>query len=257
MDAASLRQWIAELDARIESSAVPASGELHIWLVPLQAPELLAHHRHTLAPDELARAARFRFERDATRFIMARGWLRRILGAATGTRPSAVAFSYGLQGRPDFSDALRKSDVSFNVSHSAELAAIAVSAGHRVGIDIEEIREQIELEPIVKSHFSERERAEVLSLDSRSRIETFHRIWTRKEAYLKAIGEGVSRGLQNFTVSAAARRPALIEDRVDPAAPGRWFLFDLTISARFSGAVATEGNPLLQRVFGHGGAKSL
>ena len=146
MDAASLRHWIAELDAHLESGTVPARGELHIWLVPLHAPELVAHHRHTLAPDELARAARFRFERDATRFIMARGWLRRILGAAAGARPSAVAFTYGPHGRPDFSDALRKSGVSFNVSHSAELAAIAVSAGHRVGIDIEEIRGQIELE---------------------------------------------------------------------------------------------------------------
>jgi 4'-phosphopantetheinyl transferase len=151
----------------------------------------LDHARHdqpsllqSLSPDERARAARFRFERDRRRFVAGRGALREILGEALGRPPSSIAFAYGPQGKPR----LAADEIQFNVSHSEGLGLIAVAGDRRVGVDIERVRAKGSGMDVAKRFFSRAEVATLRALPRGLRTEAFFACWTRKEAYIKARG---------------------------------------------------------------------
>lgn len=196
----------------------------------------------TLAPDENARAARFVFERDRRRFATARGLLRQILGDATGIAPARLAFRYGTRGKPSLADAPGAPD--FNVSHSGGLAAFALSRAGEVGVDIEQERPMPDLAAIAERFFSPRESAVLAGLAEAERVPAFFRCWTRKEAFIKLTGEGLSRALDAFDVAFGPGEPArLLRVEGDPDAVERYRLEALEAPQGFAAALAVDGRP--------------
>jgi 4'-phosphopantetheinyl transferase len=154
-----------------------------------------------LSDAERQRAERFRFAHHRRRFTVARARLREFLGARLGVRPEAVELAYGENGKPRLAnDALH-----FNVSHCDDVAVFAFSKTHEVGVDVEAIRPVREADAIAAQFFTERERAAYTALTPRVRILEFLRLWTRKEAFVKALGAGFSVPLERFDLSAAPR----------------------------------------------------
>jgi len=161
--------------------------DVHLWLIDLEISELtLQTLEYTLSSDEKARAKRFRFERDRRHFIACRAILRNILGRYLSCSPSCVPFSYSQYGKPRIDI---DTSIQFNVSHSGGLAIYAI-AHHAIGIDLEQYR-QFEVEPVAKTAFSSQEYTALVALEPSERPKAFFQLWTCKEAYLKATGEGL------------------------------------------------------------------
>ena len=227
-----------------------SAGSVHVWRLPL-SEDLAEEFRPSLSPDELARADRLVFARDRVRFVAARGWLRRILAGYVDGGAAELRFSYGISGKPELARESDQSGVTFNLSHSGNTALVAVAAGFPVGVDLEEMRPDIDVDLVARSHFSVRECGDLDSLPATDRRAAFYRCWVRKEAYLKGLGAGVSRGLQNFSVSLRpGQAPAVLEDTLAPDAPEKWFLVDLGTDDRFAAGLAIAGKPLILRCFG-------
>lgn len=166
--------------------------EVHSWCVTLDVPpEASARLYSTLSPDERNRSARFRFARDRQRFITARGVLRGLLGRYLGTRPDQIRFTYNAFGKPELS-AEFGSRLRFNLSHSGDLALIAITTDAAIGVDLERIRPQPDYGAIARSVFSAAEVDQLNSLPSHLYAQAFFNCWTRKEAYVKARGEGLA-----------------------------------------------------------------
>jgi 4'-phosphopantetheinyl transferase len=185
-----------------------------------------------LSEDEVARAARFIFDRDRQRFIVARGRLREILAQVVGAKPAALRFDYASHGKPS----LTGGGVKFNLSHSETMAALGVST-HELGVDIEHVRPL--KEDIAARFFSAREVAVLRALPEGAQLDAFFRCWTRKEAIVKAVGDGLSHALDTFDVTLTADRPAVVE-RFEGEADARqvWRLAHFDAGAGYLGAVA-------------------
>lgn len=180
-----------------------------------------------LSPDERQRAARFRFEQDRDRYTVCRGTLRKLLGV-----PACVSFSYGAFGKPE----LDRSEVQFNVSHSRGMGMIAVTRGREVGCDIERIDPEFGSENIPERFFSPAEVAALRALPLAQQCDAFFRCWTRKEAFIKACGMGVSLALDSFDVSLGPDQPAALLRGADG-----WSLQAVDAPEGFAAAVAARG----------------
>lgn len=219
------------------------STEVHVWRAALDPPsEAVEQLLHVLSPDEQARAARFCFERDRRRFIVARGILRLILGRYLMIEPACLKFRYGAHGKPFLADEAERNRLQFNLSHTQELALYAFNFERAIGVDIEYIKPKTDIPAIAIRFFSPRESAALLALPETQRLEAFFNCWTRKEAYLKAKGAGLSLPLDQFDVSFEAGQPArLLATRHDPEEASRWSLQALNPAPCYTGAVAVEG----------------
>jgi 4'-phosphopantetheinyl transferase len=219
------------------------AGHVEVWATGLdRAPAVLARMRAILADDETARAARFHFERDARRFVVARAVLRELLGAYLAVTPREVSFVNGPRDKPGLAPPLDASGVQFNVSHSGEIALYAVTRHRPVGVDVEQVRALDNLAALAERNFSRAERAALFALPPAHRPAAFFACWTRKEAYVKALGEGLAHPLDAFTVSLAAGEPARVtEIGGDAAAAQRWTLAALDVAPGYEAAVAVDG----------------
>jgi 4'-phosphopantetheinyl transferase len=180
---------------------VLGSDEVHVWRASLdQNPPRI----DTLAADERARAARFYFEKDRAQFTAARGALRAILGCYLDRAPETLAFSYGPFGKPALAD---EPAIHFSVSHSHGVALYAVTRKCEIGIDLERIRFDLAFAEIAERYFSRAEAAMLRTLPLAVQRDAFFRCWTRKEAYVKARGEGLSLPLDQFDLSSASGEP--------------------------------------------------
>ena len=239
-----LRPVSKSLSWNIPPPNVSASkNEVHVWRVPLDKT-LVAEMRPTLSPDECARADRFHFARDRNRFIVARGSLRMILGSYLDRAPAAVSFSYSNYGKPALLDenSAVTSGITFNLSHANELALIAVTCDRQIGVDIEFIRPDFASRRIAERFFSRQEVEVLRGLPAGQQADAFFNCWTRKEAYIKALGEGMSMPLHQFNVSLApGSAAALLGNLRDPAEVSRWALQDLAPGPGYVAAVAVEG----------------
>jgi 4'-phosphopantetheinyl transferase len=173
-----------------------------------------------LSDDERSRAARFHFDRDRRRFVVARAELRMLLAEQIGIAAREIRFAYAAHGKPSLAPEM-KGDLEFNISHSHELAMIAMARRRRVGVDVEHLRKLDDMQGIARRFFSPAEQQAMFEYSPREQPEAFFRCWTRKEAYIKALGDGISRGLDTFDVS-LDHPPRLLRDARDPDAPGRW-----------------------------------
>jgi 4'-phosphopantetheinyl transferase len=215
---------------------------VHIWRADLNLPESqIRSLGKTLAPDEHNRADRFYFERDRKHFIAGRGILRSILGRYLNLEPAQLEFSYGSRGKPALANLGMGETLSFNLSHSHELALYAIAHTSWVGIDLEHIRPMDKVEQLVKRFFSAREYAVICSLPDDQKQEAFFRAWTCKEAYLKAIGDGLP-GLDGVEVSLTPGEPtALLSIQGDEEAASRWSVSQLIPAPGYMAALAVEG----------------
>src|SRR2546422_5347503 len=169
------------------------SDEIHVWRAAADATGLqLEDLRQTLGPSEQARAERFSFRRDRDRFIIRRGRLRAILGRYLATDSSRLQFNYGGRGKPALAPPYRDTQLRFNVSRSDGLVLYAITRGREVGVDLEQIQPAIAQERIPEHFFSAREVATLRALPADEQVEAFFACWTRKEAYVKARGEGLA-----------------------------------------------------------------
>lgn len=225
-------------------SIVLRADEVHVWRAPLtHEDDRLERLRGTLAPNECERAARFHFERDRRHFIAARGILREILGRYLALPPGSLRFVYTAYGKPHLADERMGASLRFNVSHSGELALYAISRGRELGVDIEQVRTDIEHRQIAAQFFSRQEVAALSALPEGLQQEAFFLCWTRKEAYIKGIGEGLSLPLDSFDVSLTPGAPAsLLAVRGDATEAARWTLRALEPGAGYHAALVAEGH---------------
>jgi 4'-phosphopantetheinyl transferase len=222
------------------------SGDLHIWRADLsQALGSTRQDEALLSQDELNRANRFHFPIHRNRFIAGRAHLRRILAGYLGTTPPLVAFSYSAYGRPSLQSADNPSAIEFNVSHSGDSWVLAAARERRLGIDVEQIRPDFGGEDIARANFAPNEFHELLSVAEQDRSQAFFNCWTRKEAYVKALGAGLQIPLHSFEVTLLQNEPA----RFRRGADDDWHLLSFLAETGYQAAIAYQGATATARFF--------
>ena len=215
--------------------------EVHVWNASLAVPDdSIRNAWAILSPDEVARAEQLRIEKDRKRFVVARGILRKILSVILEVPPSTVRFETTSYGKPVLAAEYSRADIQFNLSHSHDLALYAVTQSRRVGIDLEYIRE-IDAVNVAEHFFSQGEYENLRLLPADQQRAAFFDCWTRKEAYIKARGEGLTRPLQSFEVSILPEKPQLLWCEGDPEELDRWFFSNVSPSAEYAATLAVEG----------------
>jgi 4'-phosphopantetheinyl transferase len=212
----------------------------HVWAAPLDVTaEVLANLTETLSPDEKERAAKFKFERHRNRFCVGRGWLREILGRYLQSKPGELRFNYSSNSKPALSAVFASAGIHFNLAHSEDLALLAVTRAGPVGVDVECVREIKNVGELVARFFSQRESELFQKLSAGEKRIAFFNLWTRKEALLKATGEGITGGLNRVEVSFLPGKPTrLLAISGDETKAARWTLKELTPANGFVGALA-------------------
>jgi 4'-phosphopantetheinyl transferase len=229
------------------------AGEVRLWCVALDAsPPALAQLASVLDEDEAMRASRFRFDKHRAEFIIARGLLRHLLARFTDASPAAIRFSYGPRGKPEMSSR----PLRFNLSHSGGLVLYAFALDRELGVDIEHCRDMTDLESIARRFFATKEVDELLSLPLEERPAAFFRCWTRKESFVKAVGDGLYLPLDSFRVSLRPGEPASILEEPNDTGQ-RWRLTDVTPLEGYAAALITEGMPKSLTAFRAAGASRL
>ena len=213
------------------------ADEVHVWRLRLDQPTEMFHD--LLETDEVARANRFHFEKDRNHFVVARGFLRLLLGRYLQADPRQLKFSYGAWGKPALDGKFRESRLRFNMSHSHGVALYAVAEGREIGVDVEHMRADFASDDIARRFFSPFEVGVLCELPDDDRVNAFFRCWTRKEAYIKATGRGLSQPLDGFDVTlGSGENVALL--RTDDGSHERWMLVDIAVGPGYAGALAVE-----------------
>jgi 4'-phosphopantetheinyl transferase len=213
--------------------------EVHVWRVSLeQGAARAAELSCLLSAEERARAGRYRRREHQDRFTASRALLRLLLGRYLAAPPGALSFDCGRRGKPCLAGAHRGSGLRFNLSHSHQLALYAVASGREVGIDVEHRRPQVDIDQIARRFFARPEVEALQSLGPDQRVTGFYNCWTRKEAYLKALGEGIAVPLDRFAVSLLPGEPAVL---LEAAAAARWQLRAIDPGPEYAAAVCVEG----------------
>lgn len=218
-----------------DSALTLPSGTVHIWQVALDPPaSLVTRLAQLLSDDERIRAARFHFERDRRRFIVARGTLRSLLARYINCPPARIDFSYSTKGKPSLRPE-HESRLQFNLAHSAEMAIYAFTLDRQVGVDIEQQRPLDDVHQIAEHYFSPRERAILATQVGNELYQTFFTYWTRKEAYLKLSGEGLALLTTQLDVVVPQGQVVRMEGSDGEA---DCYIYDLTVTAGYRGALA-------------------
>lgn len=219
--------------------------DLHIWRAVLEpsSPECVKAFHGLLSGDERKRAGRFRFERHRIRFTVCRGTLRKILGGYLNIPPAQVSFAYGTNGKPVLSAPSDRIGLCFNLAHSHRLALFAFAHGRSLGIDVEYQREMPRAEDLAQRFFSPQESKRIMEMPADQRQEGFYRCWTRKEAYIKAIGAGFSFPLDRFSVSLGADEPArLTRVAGAPQEASAWSMMAMIPREGYLAALVAQGS---------------
>jgi 4'-phosphopantetheinyl transferase len=191
-----------------------------------------------LSTDERERAARFMFDRDRMEYVVCRGVLRHLLSLYRGTSASGLRFDYSPKGKPALA-ANSNTGIQFNVAHSRGAGVIGLTGAPAVGVDIERIGSIAQVSDLVPTCFAPEEQAEFASLPEAIQPRAFYAGWTRKEAFIKATGEGLSRPLHSFAVTIAPdASPRLLRCNGDPTSAATWTIADLVGGQGFAAAVA-------------------
>ena len=218
-------------------------GDIHLWRAWVDSPSVsLDLLERLLSKDELERADRFRLNRDHDRFVLRRGLLRKLLGEYLSADPAQLKFHYGSHGKPYLLERDDQSPLQFNLSHSSDLTVLAFSWQQELGVDIERIDFHVAEERIPEQFFSPMEVVSLRTMPLQWQTEAFFLGWTRKEAYIKATGEGLSHGLDNFAVSMRPDESArLLWVKGHDEERERWSMMNFIPGAGFAGALVVEG----------------
>ncbi len=221
----------------------PRGDEVHVWWAALDVPRWRAAVlERTLGADERLRADRYRFESDRRRFVVRRGLLRLLLARYVGCDPIDVGLRYGHAGKPELESPGVDADLRFNASHARDLALVAIARGRRVGVDVEALRPLSDLDGVARACSSPREHAALRALPPGRRTDAFLALWTRKEAFVKATGDGLAFAPERVEVSVDPDEPACLR-AVDGCrrAAAAWSLRPLPTGRGYVGAVVVEG----------------
>lgn len=203
-------------------------------------PDTFQYLAASLHDDELARARRFHLERDRSRFIVARARLRQLLGQRLGIQPQNVELAYGAHGKPVLAGGSATMDWRFNVSHSRDIAVFAFCRGREIGIDVEAVHRVYCADSIAARFFSPNEVQAYMALDPCDKETGFFNCWTRKEAFVKAVGQGLNYALDSFDVSLSPHEPAAILRIGESPGDGGWCLRNFSPSPGYVAAVVVE-----------------
>jgi len=216
---------------------------VHLWCARLRLPSPVEQRlRRSLGDDERARAARFVVAQDRARYVAAHGLLRHVLGCYLKTPPERVRYRIAPRGKPSLVSHAGAPPLQFNLSHSDDLALVAVTLRRNVGVDLERVHRGRDVMGISERFFAPREAAALKALPPGARTAAFYRCWTRKEAYLKARGDGLSLPLDSFEVSLAPTEPAaLLRSAQGLREVRRWTLLGLAPAPGYVAALAVEG----------------
>lgn len=218
-------------------------NEVHVWRARLDKAWSWTMDE-ALTLEDRARADRFRFESDRRRFCVARSSLRMILGRYLRTKPGRLQIELGDHGKPFFANAKATLGLRFNLSHSHQLALIAVTRDREIGVDLEYMRGDFVTDEVAEHFFSAGEVAQFRAVPAELKTQSFFNCWTRKEAYIKARGEGLYCPLDQFEVSLIPGQPArLLNSRVDSGEASRWSFQELQAGPGYAATLAVEGEP--------------
>ena len=228
--------------ARLEQLLVPEldCAGLHLWHAsPQERASLLPHLDSLLSADEAQRRDRFRFESDRKDFAFARGMLRTVLAAYLEADPHELRFQYTEHGKPALASVVPEKDLQFNLSHTQGAVLLGICRQRAIGVDVERVREDLIPRDIAARFFSPAEQKALFSLPEAEQREAFFRCWTRKEAFLKARGHGLSFPLAGFDVSiGAAEAEVRLTTRPDPAEAQNWQILPVPAPEGCAAAVA-------------------
>jgi 4'-phosphopantetheinyl transferase len=221
-----------------------AENQVHVWRAELDFPKwILEKYLRLLSPDELWRAGRYKFERDHDWYIARRGILRVLLSRYLDVHPETIIFSYSPYGKPSLSDNLSYSNLDFNISHSTGFALYGFGREIPLGIDIERQRNDFDHLKLAERFFSPYEINALALLSPDEQSVGFYHCWTRKEAFIKAHGEGLSLALDSFDVSLDPDEPAsLLATRGDLEPDENWRLINIDPVPGFVGALAISAS---------------
>jgi 4'-phosphopantetheinyl transferase len=238
LDSGQSSQRKAQGPARPHPVPILRANEVHLWTL-VHGTEDIAEYTSLLSPDEMERARRFRFPALFERFVADHGRLRLLLAAYLEADPQRLEFVFNEQGKPRLSGPDCR--LRFNMSHTRGLTMIAVCLDAELGIDVEAMRPVEDRDDIAARHFSPMENRTLQAEPESDRDAAFLRCWTRKEAYVKARGEGLSLPLDRFAVTLAGKdHAALVHCAWDEHEPYRWMLEHLQPMAGYIGAIAIE-----------------
>ena len=225
-------------------------GRVHVWRLRLDVDDARFDDLSSkfakagcrvLASDELKRASRFHFDKDRVRFTRCRTVLRLLLARYLEVEPADIRFTYSPRDKPEVAADQNPRNLRFNVSHSADMALIAVGVQDSLGVDIERVRLDVNTAELSERFFSARERENLRPIPEKLRVAAFYAVWTRKEAFLKATGEGLGFPLSHFSVSVHPEvEPRIEEIGGDTNTAKRWSLLDVLAADGFRSAVAIE-----------------
>lgn len=235
---------ISDPEFEPRNSTLLPTGEVHLWRVDLDAVAVAeTRWQRILADDELERAKTFRFSRDRRYFTATRALLRILLGSYVECNPEKLTFAYEEKRKPFLKSCHGSDPVEFNLSHSGSRALLAFARGRKVGVDIEQMRNNLEYEVLALRFFSPAEQKELSALGLSEKCRGFFRCWTRKEAYIKATGAGLSLPLGEFDVSLAAGvQSALLATRPHPGDAKLWSLREVPAGEGYEAALCVQGN---------------
>ena len=229
--------------SRVAPLALPPD-EVHVWLVDLsRAAGRPERYAAVLSNDERQRAARYAFDPPRLRFITTRKTLRELLGGYLNLPPQRIRLAYGEHGKPHLAGRLAVGGLHFNLAHSGDLALLAFARGRRLGVDVEQVRSLPELMTIANRYFTANEAAQVAALPEEERQAAFFACWTRKEAFIKALGAGFALPPDRFEVSlGAGEPPRLVAVKGMPGEAERWSLAAWEPRPGYVAALAVEGD---------------
>jgi 4'-phosphopantetheinyl transferase len=217
------------------------ANEVHVWRFPLTIPpKRLAILASLLSVEELQRADRFHFDKDRCRFIAAHGSQRLILGNYLRTDPASLLFTAQEYGKPELAEKGTEKRLEFNLSHSDIWGLLAVTLGLPVGVDIERIRSDFGIYELAQRNFSAEEMSMLLALPSGQQVEAFFAFWTRKEAYIKAVGMGLSMPLDHIDTSSTLGQLEAGILQHDVCEVGEWFMYTLAPIPGYAAALMTS-----------------
>ena len=227
--------WVNSPDNLILSE-----DEAHIWRADLDLNECFqSSFLKLLSPDEKNRAQKFRFAKNSQNFIVARGILRLLIGKYLEINPAEVSFQYSEFGKPSIAN---NNSLQFNISHSQNIALFAFTKKFNIGVDVEFVNPKIEVQDIATRFFSTNEIKNLLALPEKQQTLGFFYCWTRKEAFIKAVGEGLSFPLDKFEVSLEPNKPAkLLATNWQPKDVAKWSIYSLSPEPNFVGSLVIEG----------------
>jgi 4'-phosphopantetheinyl transferase len=234
---------ITDSSLKINAPLALPENEVHVWRADLESiREDESRWQEVLSDNEKERAARFHFPVDRQRFVASRALLRVILAGYLQSDPSGLTFIYSKREKPSLAPAHAASGLMFNLSHSGGVSLYAIARRRELGIDVEQLGRNSDLQGIAHRFFSACEQEQLAKLSGEEKVHAFFRCWTRKEAYIKATGDGLAVPLTQFDVSLeAGSMNALLATRPDAAQAQNWDLREVPAGAGYAGAICIQG----------------